>query len=323
MEKTPYLATGDDDAVQLPQHRRQGSADVGKSALQHLPLAPLQDVIQRTGLVETRVEAALAAPDAAIPDAAVEVGTTAPEGVGLTYGPGACTSAPVKVGAVVADANARSDPSVAATASATAAGAGVPVAAASFVPAPIVASGAGTSAPAAAAASTAAPQVDVPASVAAAVAGAGVSASSAAAVPVAATGADSPSSVSTAVPATAAGATAPVSATAVGPARSSSASSSSRSITTLVGGPPGAMLCTAGSAEEAKGGAGVVPCLVPGCGSTPPVVAAGATSAAGSTVSLATPPLAADGVAVYPAEVEDTCAFFSTSDGTKSRGAAL
>nr|XP_034586620.1 angiomotin-like [Setaria viridis] len=168
-----------------------------------------------------------------------------------------------------------------------------------------------------------APRADVSASAAAvafvAAAGAGVLTSPVAVVPVVVTGADSLSSVTTAVPITVAGATAPISATAVGAARSSS-TSSSRSITTPVGGLPGAMPSLAGSAEEAEGGAGVRPRPVPGCGTTPPGAAARATSA----VSPATPSLAAGGVAVRPAEVDDTrSAFFGASGRTRPRGAAL
>nr|XP_034570900.1 uncharacterized protein LOC117835662 [Setaria viridis] len=133
----------------------------------------------------------------------------------------------VEVAADVVDANARPDPSAAATVSVTAAGAGVPVVAASFiaateagVPAPVVAAEAGTPTSAAATTFTAIPRVDVPASAAAAAfvaaTGAGVLASPAAVVPVVAAGADSLSFVATAIPVMAVGATASVSATAVG-----------------------------------------------------------------------------------------------------------
>ncbi|XP_004986790.1 uncharacterized protein LOC101763529 [Setaria italica] len=274
-----------------------------------------------TGLAETRVEAAPDAPDTAVPDAAVEAGTAAPDATGLIDGPGACAPALIEVAAAVLDADARPDPSAAATVSVTATGAGVPVTAVSFVTATEP-----TSYPNIAI-FVAAPWADVPASavVAAFVATAvvGVLASPAAAITAVAAGSDSLSSVATAIPVTAAGATASVCATVVGAARSSS-TSSSRSITTLVGGPPGAMPCPARSTEEAEGKTGVRPCPVPGCGTTPPVAAAGATSTVGSAVSPATPPLAASGVTVRPAEVEDTrSAFFGASDGTKSRGAAL
>ncbi|XP_022685496.1 ice-structuring glycoprotein-like [Setaria italica] len=283
------------------------------------------------GLTEARVEAAPAAPGAAVPDAAAGASAVAPDAAGLADGPGTRAAVLVEVAADVVDANARPDPSAAATVSVTAAGAGVPVIAASFiaateagVPAPVVAAEAGTPTSAAAATFVAAPWADVPASAAAAAfvaaTGAGVLASPTAAVPVVAAGADSLSSVATAIPVMVVGATASVSGTAVGAACSSSASSS-RSITTPVGGPLGAMPCPAGSAEEVEGGTGVRPCPVPGCGTTPPVAATGATSAVGSAVSLVTPPLAADRVAVRPAEVEDTrSAFFGASDGTKSRG---
>nr|TKW38715.1 hypothetical protein SEVIR_1G133900v2 [Setaria viridis] len=182
-----------------------------------------------TGLAETRVEAAPAAPDTAVPDAAFEVGTATPEGVGLTDSPGARAPTPIQAATATADAKACPDPFIGATASITDAGVSVPMAAApsvtatkAGVPAPVVASGAGTSTSTAATPSTAAPRVEIPISVTAAssvaATGVGVPASSTAAVLVVAAGADSPSSVATAVPITAVRATTPVSATIVGTA---------------------------------------------------------------------------------------------------------
>ncbi|XP_004977758.1 ice-structuring glycoprotein-like [Setaria italica] len=267
----------------------------------------------------TRVEATPTAPGAAVPDAAAGAGTAVPDAAGLVDGPGACAAVLVAVAADVVDADARPNPSAAATISVAATGAGVPVPAAvaafvvtteAGVPTPVMVVKAGTPTSAATAAFATA-------------AGAGFLASPATAVPIVAAGADSLSFVAIAVPVAIAGATAPVSTTTVRAAHSSSASSS-RSITSPVGGPPGAMPCPTGSAEEAEGGAGVRPCPVPGCGTTPPVAAARATSAVGFAVSPATPPLAAGGVVVCPAEVDDTrSAFFGASDGMRPRGVAL
>ncbi|XP_014660504.1 elastin-like [Setaria italica] len=282
--------------------------------LPHRLLAPLQVVDDLLGGGNLR-GAAPAAPDAAVPDAAVEAGTAAPDVAGLINGLGACAAAVIEVAVTVVDTDMRPDPSAAASVSVVAAGAGVPVptAVAAFdatteagVPAPVVAAGVGTHASAATVAFATASRADVPASATAPVAGAGVLASPTAAVPVVAMGVDSLSSAAT-----------------DGAARFSS-TSSSRSITPPVGGPLGAMPYPAGSVGKAKGGAGVEPCPMPVCGTTPPVAAVGATSAVGFVVSLATPPRAAGGVAVRPAEVDDTrSAFFGSSGGMRPRGAAL
>ncbi|XP_004977786.1 vegetative cell wall protein gp1-like [Setaria italica] len=75
---------------------------------------------------------------------------------------------------------------------------------------------------------------------------------------------------------------------------------------------------------EAEGGTRVSSCPVPIHGTPPPVTATKAISAGGPATSPTTPPLAADGVTIRPAEAVDTrSAFFGASGRTKSRGAAL
>nr|TKW28569.1 hypothetical protein SEVIR_3G337000v2 [Setaria viridis] len=207
-------------------------------------------------------------------------------------------------GAAVVAADARPALSAAATISVAATGAGVPVSAATAV-------------------SVTAAGVGVPISSAAAVpiaaAGLGVPASATAAIFVAATGAIAPISAA-AISAVAVGAPSTADAS---PAGSSSASLL-RSITSPAGEIPGATPCLAGSAAEAKGGAGVGPYPVPDCGTLPLVAAAVASSTVGPAVPPMTPPLTAGGVVAHPAEVDNTrSAFFSASGGTKSRGAAL
>nr|XP_034591767.1 calphotin-like [Setaria viridis] len=274
-----------------------------------------------TGLTGTRVEAASADPDTAVLDTAAGADATTPDAAGLVDNPGTCVAVSVEVAPAVDDADARPALSPTATVSVAAAGAGVPVPTAST--ASIAAAGARVPAPVAAA------RAGVPAAAVAfaAAAGAGVPASTATVVPVAATRVDFPSSDSAAVYVVVAGATAPIpaaaiSAVAIGAAGSSALSS--RSITSPVGGTPEATPCPAGSAAGVEGRVGVGPCLVPGYDTIPPVAAVGAASAVGSAVSPATLPLAAGGVAVRPAEVDDTrSAFFGAKSGTKSRGAAL
>nr|TKW21592.1 hypothetical protein SEVIR_4G129200v2 [Setaria viridis] len=275
------------------------------------------------GLTGTRVEAAPADPGVAVPNAVARAGATTPDAVSLVNGPGTCAAVSVEVATAVVDVDARPTPSTTATVSIVAAGAGVPVpvlvpaaatafvaAAEAGVPASIVATGAGTPASAAVAAFIT-------------TAGAGTPVSTTTAVLVMAAGVDFPSSVATAVSVAVTGAAAPISAVAVGATGSSSASSL-RSMTSPAGGTPGATPCPAGLAAEAEGGAGVGRYPVPGCDVLPPIAAAEAASAVGSTISLSTPPLAPRGVAARPAEVNDTCsAFFGASGGTKSQGAAL
>src|SRR5688572_3932745 len=80
------------------------------------------------GLTEGRVEAAPAAPGAAVPDAvavpdaAAGASAVAPDAAGLADGPGTRAVVLVEVAADIVNANARPDPSAAATVSVTAAG---------------------------------------------------------------------------------------------------------------------------------------------------------------------------------------------------------
>ncbi|XP_004980463.1 elastin-like [Setaria italica] len=258
------------------------------------------------GLSGTRVGAALATHDVAS-----GVGATASDATGLDDGPGTCVTVSI------ATAGAGVSIPAAAAASVAAAGAGVPTPFAvseASVPAPatagisVVAAGAGFPTP-------------INADVSVAVAGVDIPTFAATADPVAAAEADA---ISVAIT----GATVPISAAALSAAAAGAAGSSSalssRSITSPVGGTPGATPCPVGSAAEAEGGAGVGPYPVPGCGSLPPVAVVEAASAVGSVVSPATPPLAVGGVAACPAEVDDThSAFFGPNGGTKPRGAVL
>ncbi|XP_072151855.1 uncharacterized protein [Setaria viridis] len=181
-----------------------------------------------TRLTGTRVEAVLADPGAAVPNAAARAGATAPDAAGLVDGPGTCAAVSVEVATAVLDADARPAPSAAATVSVAAVGASIPV-------------------PAAAA-------------------GAGTPASTAAAVPVAAAEADFPSSIATAISIAVTGTPAPISAAAISTvtarAAGSSSTSSSRSITSSVGGTPGATPCPAGRPrrEKAEQGSDPAPC---------------------------------------------------------------
>nr|XP_034594549.1 antifreeze protein Maxi-like [Setaria viridis] len=258
-----------------------------------------------TGLTGTRVGAALAAPDATVPNAAAGVGSIASNAAGLDDYPNTCATVSI------AAAGAAVPVPAAAAASVVAARAGVP--------ASVAVSGAGVPTPATAGVSVAAAREGVPAPAAAgvsvAIAGGDVPAFTAAAAPIVPAEMDAIFVVVT-------GATVPISATA-GAAGSSSASSS-RSITSPVGGTPGATPCPAGSTAKEESRARVGPCLVPGCGPLPPVVVVEAASAVGSVVFPVTPSLAAGGVAARLAEVDDTrSAFFGASGGTKSRGVAL
>nr|TKW29880.1 hypothetical protein SEVIR_3G424300v2 [Setaria viridis] len=155
-------------------------------------------------------------------------------------------------------------------------------------------------------------------------AGVGATVSATAAVSVVAAGAGATVSAAVAVSVVAAGAGATVSSTTAAPVTGSSSASSSRFITSLGGGTPGAASCPAGSAAGAKGGTGVGLCSVPDCGTLSPVAAAEAATAGGTAASPTTPPLAPGGVTVGPTEVVGTqSAFFGASGRTKFRGAAV
>ncbi|XP_004974591.1 hormone receptor 4-like [Setaria italica] len=210
-----------------------------------------------SGLTETRAEAVLADPGAAVPDVAARAGATASDAVGSVDDPSTLAVVSVVVTAAVIAAVAHPALSVVAAVSIAAARAGVPVSATVAI-------------------SVTATRESAPISIAAI------------------------STITVGAPSVADTLDADAS-----PAGSSS-TSSSRSITSLGGGTPGAAPCPAGSVAEAEGGTGVGSCPVPDCGTPPLVAATEAVSAGGPAASPMTLPLAAGGVTARPTEVVDT-----------------
>ncbi|XP_012700694.1 GPI-anchored CFEM domain protein A-like [Setaria italica] len=171
-------------------------------------------------------------------------------------------------------------------------------------------------------------------------AGAGATISATATVYVVATEADATVSATAAISVIAAGAGATVSTTAAvsvvvatsatdasdtgASLTGSSSASSSRFISSLDGGTPGAASGPAGLAAGAEGGTGVGPCSVPDYGTLSSITVVEAASAGGTVAPPTTPPLAPGGVMVGPVEAADArSAFFGASGRTKFRGAAL